>query len=64
MLSVGEKPQVQALSRSQPAFLMMPGMAEKRTQRFCRHGATSLFSALNVAEGIVIGLFGFQVGAG
>ncbi len=54
VLSVDEKSQVQALSRSQPAFPMMPGMAEKRTHDYYRHGTTSLFAALNVADGTVI----------
>lgn len=54
VLSVDEKSQVQALSRSQPAFPMMPGMPEKRTHDYCRHGTTSLFAALNVADGTVI----------
>ena len=54
VLSVDEKSQVQALSRSQPAFPMMPGMPEKRTHDYARHGTTSLFAALNVEDGTVI----------
>ena len=54
VLSVDEKSQVQALSRSQPALPMMPGMPEKRTHDYLRHGTTSLFAALNVADGTVI----------
>jgi transposase/transcriptional regulator with XRE-family HTH domain len=54
VLSVDEKSQVQALARSQPAFPMMPGMPEKRTHDYVRHGTTSLFAALNVADGTVI----------
>lgn len=54
VLSVDEKPQVQALSRSQPAFPMMPGMPEKRTHDYFRHGTTSPFAAMNVADGTVI----------
>jgi transposase len=54
VLSVDEKSQVQALARSQPAFPMMPGMPEKRTHDYMRHGTTSLFAALNVADGTVI----------
>ncbi|WP_432505665.1 IS630 family transposase [Kineococcus arenarius] len=50
----GAKSQVQALARSQPAFPMMPGMPEKRTHDYVRHGTTSLFAALNVADGTVI----------
>jgi transposase len=54
VLSVDEKSQVQALARSQPALPMMPGMPEKRTHDYARHGTTSLFAALNVADGTVI----------
>jgi len=54
VLSVDEKSQVQALARSQPAFPMMPGMPEKRTHDYVRHGTTSLFAAVNVADGTVI----------
>ena len=51
---VDEKSQVQALARSQPAFPMMPGMPEKRTHDYVRHGTTSLFAAFNTADGTVI----------
>ena len=54
VLSVDEKSQVQALARSQPAFPLMPGMSEKRTHDYVRHGTTSLFAALNTADGTVI----------
>src|SRR5919106_1438341 len=54
VLSVDEKSQVQALARSQPAFPMMPGMPERRTHNYVRHGTTSLFAALNTADGMVI----------
>jgi len=54
VLSVDEKSQVQALARSQPAFPMMPGMPEKRTHDYARHGTTTLFAALNVTDGTVI----------
>ncbi len=54
VLSVDEKSQVQALARSQPAFPMMPGMPDKRTHDYARHGTTSLFAALNIADGTVI----------
>ena len=54
VLCVDEKSQVQALARSQPAFPMMPGMPEKRTHDYVRHGTTSLFAALNIADGTVI----------
>ncbi len=54
VLSVDEKSQVQALARSQPAFPLMPGMPERRTHDYVRHGTTTLFAALNVADGTVI----------
>jgi transposase len=54
VLCVDEKSQVQALARSQPAFPMMPGMPEKRTHDYVRHGTTSLFAAFNTADGTVI----------
>ena len=54
VLCVDEKSQVQALARSQPAFPMMPGMPEKRTHDYVRHGTTSLFAAFNIADGSVI----------
>ena len=55
VLSVDEKSQIQALYRSQPVLPMMPGMAERRTHDSLRHGTTSLFVALDVASGFVIG---------
>ena len=54
VLCVDEKSQVQALARSQPAFPMMPGMPERRTHDYIRHGTTSLFAAFNTADGTVI----------
>ena len=54
VLSVDEKSQMQALARSQPAFPMMPGMPEKRTHDYVRHGTTTLFAAFNTADGTVI----------
>jgi transposase len=54
VLCVDEKSQVQALARSQPAFPMMPGMPERRTHDYVRHGVTSLFAAFNTADGTVI----------
>ncbi|MDQ2750859.1 MAG: IS630 family transposase [Actinomycetota bacterium] len=54
VLCVDEKSQVQALARSQPAFPMMPGMPEKRTHDYVRHGTTSLFAAFNATDGAVI----------
>lgn len=54
VLSVDEKSQVQALARTQPAFPMMPGMPERATHDYIRHGTTSLFAAFNTADGSVI----------
>ena len=55
VLCVDEKSQIQALSRSQPILPMLPGQAERRTHDYKRHGTTSLFAALDVATGSVIG---------
>lgn len=55
VLSVDEKSQVQALDRTQPLLPMTPGQAERRTHDYVRNGTTSLFAALNVATGQVIG---------
>jgi transposase len=55
VLSVDEKSQVQALDRTQPLLPMTPGQAERGTHDYVRHGVTSLFAALNVATGEVIG---------
>lgn len=55
VLSVDEKSQIQALDREQPVLPMMPGIPERRTHNYVRHGTTSLFAALDVASGFVIG---------
>lgn len=55
VLCVDEKSQIQALDRTQPVLPMMPGMPEKRTHDYMRHGTTTLFAALNVATGEVMG---------
>lgn len=55
VLCVDEKTQVQALDRTQPLLPMTPGQAERGTHDYTRHGTTSLFAALNVATGEVIG---------
>jgi len=54
VLCVDEKSQVQALARTSPVLPMMPGMPERRTHDYVRHGAGSLFAAFNVADGTVI----------
>ena len=55
VLCVDEKSQVQALDRTQPLLPMGPGTPERHTHDYARHGTTSLFAALNVATGEVIG---------
>ena len=55
VLSVDEKGQVQALDRTQPLLPLAPGQAERRTHDYVRNGTTSLFAAVNVATGEVIG---------
>ena len=54
VLCVDEKSQIQALDRSQPVLPMMPGMPERRTHDYARHGITSLFAAFDVKDGTVI----------
>ncbi len=54
VLCVDEKSGMQALDRSQPVLPMMPGMPERRTHDYARHGVTSLFAAFNIAGGTVI----------
>jgi transposase len=54
VLCTDEKPQIQALDRSQPVLPMMPGVPERRTHDYRRHGITSLFAAFNIADGTVI----------
>src|SRR6476619_7227672 len=55
VLCVDEKSQIQALDRTQPILPMRPGQAERRTHDYKRHGTTSLFAALDVATGKIIG---------
>jgi transposase len=55
ILSIDEKSQVQALDRTQPLLPMRPGQVERRTPDYVRNGTTSLFAALDVATGRVIG---------
>jgi transposase len=55
VLCVDEKAQIQALDRTQPLLPMRPGQVERRTHDYTRHGTTSLFAALNVKTGKVIG---------
>ncbi len=55
VLSVDEKSQIQALDRTQPILPLRPGLPERQTHDYQRHGTTTLFAALNVVEGTVIG---------
>jgi transposase len=55
VLCVDEKSQVQALDRTQPIQPLLPGRSEKAGHDYVRHGTTSLFAALDVATGKVIG---------
>jgi transposase len=55
VLCVDEKSQIQALDRSQPMLPMRPGQAARRSHDYKRHGTTSLFAALDIATGAVIG---------
>ncbi|MCE2485382.1 MAG: IS630 family transposase [Desulfurellaceae bacterium] len=55
VLCVDEKRQSQVLDREQPVLPMLPGMAERRTHTYVRHGTTSPLAALDVATGFVIG---------
>lgn len=56
VLCVDEKSQIQALDRTQQILPMQPGRIERRTHDYKRHGTTSLFAALNVATGKVMGM--------
>lgn len=55
VLCTDEKSQIQALNRFQPILPMMPGTPERRSHDYVRHGTTSLFAALDMASGKVIG---------
>jgi len=55
VLSVDEKTQIQALSRTQPLLPLRPGLPARQTHDYRRNGLTSLYAALNVASGQVIG---------
>lgn len=55
VLCVDEKSQIQALNRTQPCLPLAPGHPATRTHDYQRHGTTSLFAALDVATGEVIG---------
>ena len=55
VLCVDEKSQIQALDRTQPVLSLAPGIPERRTHDYIRHGTTTLFAALDIASGEVIG---------
>jgi len=55
VLGVDEKSQIQALSRTQPLLQLRPGQVERHTHDYKRNGTTTLFAALNIATGGVIG---------
>src|SRR5918998_1076187 len=55
VLSVDEKPQIQALDRTQSGLPMKPGRCATMTHDYERHGTTTLFAALNVLDGTVVG---------
>lgn len=55
VLSVDEKSQIQALDRTQPGLPIKPGKYGTMTHDYIRHGTTTLFAALNVLDGTVIG---------
>jgi hypothetical protein len=55
VLSVDEKSHIQALERTQPGLPLKPGHPATRTHDYIRHGTTTLFAALNVLEGTVLG---------
>jgi transposase len=53
VLSIDEKSQIQALDRTAPILPLRPGLPEKATHDYIRHGTTTLFAALEVATGTV-----------
>ena len=55
VLSVDEKTQIQALNRTQPLLPLRPGLPARQTHDYQRNGLTSLYAALEVASGTVVG---------
>jgi hypothetical protein len=55
VLCVDEKSQIQALDRTQPGLPMKPGRCGTMTHDYKRHGTTTLFAALSLLDGKVIG---------
>jgi hypothetical protein len=63
VLCVDEKSGIQALDRSRPVLPMMPGVPERRSHDYVRHGTTDLFAASSIADGTVISqLRGHEIG--
>jgi len=54
VLCADEKSQIQALDRTEPVLPLRPGLPERQTHDYIRHGTTTLFAALNVLDGTVI----------
>lgn len=54
VFAMDEKPQIQALERTAPVLPMIPGVPERRSSDYLRHGTVNLFAALNTATGKVI----------
>jgi len=55
VFSVDEKSQIQALERTRPLLALRPGLPARQTHDYRRHGTTTLYAALNVLDGTVIG---------
>ena len=55
VLSIDEKSQIQALDRTQPGLPLKPGKCGTMTHDYKRNGTTTLFAALNVLDGKVVG---------
>jgi transposase len=55
ILCIDEKSQIQALERTQPVLPMMPGVPERQSHDYYRHGTTTLFAALDALSGTIIG---------
>lgn len=55
VLCVDEKSQIQALERTRPVLPLRPGLPARQTHDYLRHGTTTLFAALNILDGSVIG---------
>ena len=60
VFAVDEKPQIQALERTAPVLPMFPGVPERRSHDYIRHGTIDPFAALNTATGKVIGKLSAQ----